>query len=507
MAGRQSRHSLLQLTDPDLSRLLLGCAGSDEWQAGYRYLEALPLPQAVDVLFPLLTVKNTEICRRSAQWMACLLDDVILERFAPPSPEADLWEDAPSWLHPALSGLERLAQHMVRALSSRGQDPSSFAKLCRVLGSQPGLIAAWGVVATSGHAPELGELLGFFEPYSSSRQIALAPTYDCSGRCSYCYSQSLASRFPRAMALESFRRVVEWMKRNGIDLLLLAGGEPTEYSYINAAFALLRREQMRTYIATNNLFDARHLGTLEKDVIDRVSVHLWHRDRYSPELWDRFRRNLDMWGSKDIRVSLRYNLLDHQYYPSEIFDLCTQFDIRHISVGLVFPTPDGVYVPEKDFKLFAPLLVGLTQECQHRDLSISLAKPLPWCAFSEGQVSLLKRAKMFSAVCSIHHHRGTQNIMINPDLSTFACQALPSPGKNLLSFRTIRDLADEYEGKVKAALLQPLYDKCVDCYYYAQRACQGACLAYKGMPSTLLLGRGGKAKTRASAVSRRGCQH
>jgi len=274
---------------------------------------------------------------------------------------------------------------------------------------------------------------------------------------------------------------------NGIGLLLLAGGEPTEYPQLNTVFELLRHEQLRAYMATNNLFDASRLDALEKDVIDRVSVHLRRQDRYSPESWNRFKRNLDMWRSKDISVSLRYNLLDHRYYPSGLFDLCDQFDIHHISVGLVFPVPSGVYVSEEDFELFAPLLVDLTQECQCRGLSIRLAKPLPWCAFSEEQVGLLKRAGMFSAVCSIHQHRGTQNIMINPDLSTFACQALPIPGENLLSFRTTDDLADEYEDKVGAALLRPLYDKCGDCYYYVQRACQGACLAYKRMSAIPLL--------------------
>ncbi|MGA9350045.1 MAG: radical SAM protein [Anaerolineae bacterium] len=483
----RSKRNSSGFTDIDLCRFLPYHSAPVQLQSGIHLLDTVPLPEAVDVLFPLLTVENVEARRRNAELLAILLGDVILERFASPSPRTDLWQDAPVWLHPALSGLDRLTQHIARALLNRNQDPSSFNRLCNALGSQPGLITALSAVVTSGHAQELDKFLSLFEPYGSPRQIALAPTYYCSEECPYCYSQSLASHFPHAMPIESLRRVIEWVKRNDVGLLLLTGGEPTEYPQLNALFELLRREQLRTYMATNNLFDTRPLDALDRDIIDRVSVHVWRQNRYSPELWDRFKRNLDMWCRKGVSVSLRYNLIDHRYYPSEVFDLCARFDIRQVSVGLAFPTPNGVYVSEKDFERFAPLLVCLTQECQDRGLSIRLAKPLPWCAFSEEQVSLLKRAGMFSAVCSIHHHRGTQNIMINPDRSTFACQALPIPGKNLLSFRTADDLADEYEDKVSAALLRPLYDKCSDCYYYVQRACQGACLAYKRMPAILFL--------------------
>jgi sulfatase maturation enzyme AslB (radical SAM superfamily) len=480
-----SGYDLSRFTDPDVTKLLLSCAESDGWRVDCRRTDVLSLSQVVDSLFCLLSDENAQVSRHSAQVLASLLDDVILERFAPPAPRMDLWQDAPRWLCPALFALERFSQNIVSAFVDRQRDPASFARLCLALGSQPGLVTALEVPAESGDAQELAEFLQLFEPYGSSRQIALAPTYFCSGKCSYCYSQGLASDFPHAMSFESFQRVVEWMKQNGIDLLLLAGGEPTEYPYINAALELLRREKLRTYIATNNLFNPGQLNAIGQDVVDRVSVHLWHQDRYSPALWDRFRRNLDLWRSKDIRVSLRYNLLAPQYDPSDLFELCIEFDILHLSLGLVFPVPNGAYVSDKDFGLFAPLLFDLTQECQHRGLHIQLAKPLPWCAFSEEQVRLLKRAKMFSAVCSIHHHRGTQNVMVNPDLSTFACQALPTSGKSLLSFQGIEDLADEYEEKVNSALAQPLYDECVDCYYYRLRACQGACLAYKRMPSML----------------------
>jgi hypothetical protein len=268
------------------------------------------------------------------------------------------------------------------------------------------------------------------------------------------------------------------MKRNKIPLLLLAGGEPTEYWGINGLFRLLKREQLRVYLATHNVFE-RPLEAADSDVLERVSVHLWHRREYSPRLWDRFRRNLEMWCAKGISVSVRYNLLDPGYRPKELFEVCDQFDIRQISIALAFPTPRGEGVPEEHFELFAPLLVDLCQEAQRREMSIRLAKPLPRCAFSEEQARVMKRGKMLSTVCSIHHHRGTQNVMVNPDLSTFACQGLPIPGKNMLSMPTVDDLVEEYEDKVNGALLEPLYERCGDCYYYAQRACQGACLAYK----------------------------
>ena len=61
----------------------------------------------------------------------------------------------------------------------------------------------------------------------------------------------------------------------------------------------------------------------------------------------------------------------------------------------------------------------------------------------------------------------------------------------------------EFETNVDAALLRPLYDKCVDCYYYVQRACQGACLAYKRMPSTLLVGGERSAKEHIAAANAR----
>jgi MoaA/NifB/PqqE/SkfB family radical SAM enzyme len=452
-----------------------------EWQADLRIQESQDTSEVVDILFPLLAEKNTQVGRHCADLLAQLLDDVTFEHFASPQTDADLWQNAPTALLPALAGLERLGHHVAGALCAGAHNPEALSSLCGALGSQPALVAALCDVAISRRVPGLDRFPTLFDPYDSRRQIALSPSYRCSGPCSYCYSRGLVDRFPQDMGIESLRQVVEWMKRNSVGLLLLAGGEPSEYPGINTLLELLRREHLQAYLATHNVFE-RPLEAADRNVLERVSVHLWHKAAYSQGLWDRFRRNLEMWCRKGISLSMRYNLLDPAYRPADLFGVCAEFGIGHVSIGLPFPTLGGEGVPKEDLHLFAPLLMDLCEEGLRRGLKMRLAKPLPWCAFSEEQAHVLKRSGVLSSVCSIHHHRGTQNVMVNPDLSTFTCQALPSPKRSLLEIETTDDLADEYEDQVRAALLQPLYDRCVDCYYYAQRACQGACLAYKAQP-------------------------
>lgn len=125
-------------------------------------------------------------------------------------------------------------------------------------------------------------------PFQLSTRLWVYTNYDCNLSCSYCVVRSHPKAGPRAMTLETFRRVVDEALPLGFDDLYLTGGEPfllpQVFEFLD--YALPR---ISTTVLTNaTVLTPQRLERLaalpRRDLALQVSV-----DSANPELNDLYR--------------------------------------------------------------------------------------------------------------------------------------------------------------------------------------------------------------------------
>ena len=71
------------------------------------------------------------------------------------------------------------------------------------------------------------------------------------------------------------------------------------------------------------------------------------------------------------------------------------------------------------------------------------------------------------------------NICLSPEMNFTPCLGLSSPKIAFDEELAWEQIGEKFRPEVEHLLLAPLRESCADCYLYARRLCQGACLSYK----------------------------
>ena len=125
---------------------------------------------------------------------------------------------------------------------------------------------------------------------------------------------------------------------------------------------------------------------------------------------------------------------------------------------------------EKQFIQFA-------EDCRSNNLKLHLCKPLPLCIFSEENMKKYLLDGFLRTSCTASRSGFTQNLTINPDLSTLPCNAIGSIGPSIEQFKDLQEAGQYHSKLLKSFLSRPYHDNCLECILYYKGLCQGNCLA------------------------------
>ncbi len=317
-------------------------------------------------------------------------------------------------------------------------------------------------------------------------QVILVPTYDCNITCSYCYAKSWAGQHGHQMTAADRHLALDWCARQGIRTLVLGGGEPTVYRDMPAFVAECRERGLIPLLTSNGLFGPRIRDLLTPENFREFVAH------YDQESLDgdaarreRFRENLARARENGLPTRLRYTLTDHTDSAAwqRALDLAATCGVKTLNFALAFENSNS---DNRFLDLSGSLQPGGWMEqllrafvagALERGVPPHLSKPFPLCGVSDETLRLLGGTEALRTACALTWQGYTQNLTINPDLTTFPCNAIGVAGPRLTDFPSLAAASEHYRHRMAAVVHRPTYPVCATCPLHHLGACKPSCNA------------------------------
>ncbi|MBN2144788.1 MAG: radical SAM protein [Candidatus Aureabacteria bacterium] len=331
--------------------------------------------------------------------------------------------------------------------------------------------------------PEKARLIQAKLPLNE-KQVLLCPTYSCPLDCSYCYAKNWEEGFPRDLSLPGLDLFFKWASRQKVKRLILGGGEPTAYGNFSALLQKARSHDMNVQLTSNLLYPPKVRQLITSDLVKELIAHYHQGLKTRPGLIKIFKKNLACAREKGIPVFLRYTLTpkSNRQEWEPILKMAKKECMADLHYAFSFTNSWGnnesFHYQNSDIRrTFEEQWTAFADDADSMGMKLHLCKPVPLCMLSEPRLKtmLLKGFIRNSCTASLRHF--SQNLTVNPDLSTFPCNAIYEKGPELDHFKDFRQAGDYYEPLLKKLLFHPLWNQCEDCLFHYRGFCQGVCLA------------------------------
>jgi MoaA/NifB/PqqE/SkfB family radical SAM enzyme len=261
--------------------------------------------------------------------------------------------------------------------------------------------------------------------------LGLYLTYYCNQSCPYCFKKNER----KEMSLEDFRIFVDWVVRNGIREIKLAGGEPTTHPVFNEVVQTLRsRANLNVHIISNLACGEEKISAFAHCwVLANTSVPRSEEDTTL------FENNLErVVALPGTRVTLSHTLWDLAQEDDHVVRYCKELGIGYVRVDFARASTlrRNKHVTLAQLPAFKEKMYALMRKLSEMDVWLLFDCPIPKDTFSPEELSKVKVTQLSTMdptafSCYVHY--------VNPDLTVTACP-----------FRTldIRRL-DEFEDMVE----------------------------------------------------------
>jgi radical SAM protein with 4Fe4S-binding SPASM domain len=407
---------------------------------------------------------------------------LMLEPFiARPVPEQILTRPAGKmWSH--------LRNGINRIICDQNQN-ITFEQLYRwgtIPGAMPDVIEALMAVSETEIAEKLTELTHLYGRQQTTRQqILLAPTYRCNLSCDYCYAKDWGLDFPDEMSLNNLEQAFAWMSDQGINYMILCGGEPTVYTHFPTLLSKARDRNIRIMLTTNGLYSKTVQEFINNNYIEEF---IGHYDQETMLTRDTQRRqfidNLLKARNNGVNVILRYTLTENSTADewTDLIDMAKTLDVNVISYGFAFKNVAGNnnyydYQLGKQRKNFEQVFTAFFNDCSQQSLKLHQSKPFPLCLLEKDTLRKVIFKGSIRLSCTAHARHFSHNVTINPDLSTFPCNGLGIRGPKITTFESLVAVGRYYAEQLQQLQYHPYDTSCQECLLFYRGFCQGVCLA------------------------------
>jgi MoaA/NifB/PqqE/SkfB family radical SAM enzyme len=285
-------------------------------------------------------------------------------------------------------------------------------------------------------------------------RIHIVPTYECDLRCRYCYASGFLGQFPRAMSLESFREVIDYLLPHGLSRVSLLGGEPTLWPHLAEAVEHARRVGLGCTVFTNG-----NRMTAEPDGVVLNLTRFLRRG-----LPERVRRTVERYHDRGVAIDFRVNVTDDGK------DLCLEPILeaaRSVRAGIQIAAPD--FAPHA--RAYGRRVVEVCRYFADASIRVKVSRPIPPCMVTKRDQRFLRSSCRAPARCNFD----TTIPLLNPDGKTvFPCNslAIPLPLDYIHSRRT--DYEEIQEFSPCASKHMP--SQCLACPSYLDGECHAGCM-------------------------------
>ncbi|MFH1415381.1 MAG: radical SAM protein [Elusimicrobiota bacterium] len=335
--------------------------------------------------------------------------------------------------------------------------------------------------------------------------LRICTTYRCNASCENCYARGLAEGKSEDMSVEDFLRTVTWAKKNSFHTIRFLGGEPTIHPEIVKMLDICYKNKMFVSFATNNLFSEDVLDKMDSFWNTGVSINYNCRETLSEEKMRLFDSNIKKLKDRRIPFCFTYTFSDREEDWTKFFSDIKQYRPGFVRTSLVLPDFDS---KETGFglleykKLLYNKLYRLQDELIEAGIPFFNFRPVPSCLLSDEHWKEIESIfpMLLYTRCMIGY-KGDFGLMliVNPDMSTFACSSVFVQGKNMYDFKDREDVNDYFREALQLLYSTPAMKQCESCSdnanlvrsvneeelindsykYFLDQVCQCGCLNFK----------------------------
>jgi radical SAM protein with 4Fe4S-binding SPASM domain len=380
----------------------------------------------------------------------------------------------------------RLRQAIRQAVREAEPDFDSLKRLLTIPGTIPDIVEELQACG-SAFVPQMatGKCGSVGAP--QKRQIHLAPTYRCNLTCSYCYAKGFSKGFPTDMTLKDLTFVLSWAARQGVDGIVLCGGEPTVYSYFPEMLRMAVDRGMKVHLTSNSLYPASLRGHIGAPAIHELVAHYdQQRMGSEPAASELFTDNLASARARGTNLLIRYTLTEQSGRGEwrAAMDLAHRLSIEQINYALAFKGSagmntafqygDALGVADNRVEI---LLNELCSDAADRGLRLRLCKPFPLCVLAPESLRRVFLNGGVRSACAVTYDGFTRNLTVNPDLSTYPCTGIAIRGPKITELSSFEDAGRINAAAIGNLILRPYREECRRCVLWYRGFCQGTCLA------------------------------
>jgi len=176
-----------------------------------------------------------------------------------------------------------------------------------------------------------------------TKQLFTLITGNCNSRCIHCtYWENKESLF---LDLDTFKRTVEGLEKEGLENVMLSGGEPLLHPYFEEFINYLSKKNLQIKLTTNGIF----LFRKSKDILSKIDEFTISMDSCSRKMYQEL-RGVDKFNDvlksleklknmgKKVKCSFFIQKYNYQKLPHFI-DFCDDMGIDEVS--FLVPNKDG----------------------------------------------------------------------------------------------------------------------------------------------------------------------
>ncbi|MFW6007951.1 MAG: radical SAM protein, partial [archaeon] len=230
---------------------------------------------------------------------------------------------------------------------------------------------------------------------------------------------------------------------------------------------------------------------LDKDLINKIMspkieflINLNNPNKIGKEKYEKTCQNIQYLSNYfrahnlPIRARLGINIDKKDFDYKYIIDKTLEFGFNAIRYSIIVPNTTGEQISLDYYKKFIPQIINFLNDCHKNNIMTSIdCNNIPKCLFTKDD---LINMSLCNQDLVIKNHCGMP-LDVDIDLNCTRCfPFFESNSINLRDFNNIEEIMRYFHYTIDRHRFNiPTFKECVDCQYFKENKCQGACLTYK----------------------------
>ncbi len=295
-------------------------------------------------------------------------------------------------------------------------------------------------------------------------------TTSCNQDCSYCFAKkkrnlNTSSSEMNIDLLEHFLRLSQ---RNPVTL---SGGEPVLHSQFPEILTIINRAKRKVALLTNGGYDSERLNGVSLRGIRRTLLNA-HSEPQTTSIQNNVRKNVITLLSNKIHLTLGCTLYSNSMDLHFFFTLLKEYRIRSVRLSLVNPFERNSFFQKMESFILnlSPLFQSVVKQLNDMDIIPTIDCGVPPCIVAQDKYKEFRRRSFWGDPCG-------SDLNLFPDGYLHHCHCSLDKTYPIEMIDEARIISQENEETLRWAI--PSMQRCINCYYWINKICQGGCLGWK----------------------------